>query len=162
MATKEQALAAARKRWGKDRAFIRENRRALSPAQRAERSDHVKRVGELIKASEAEQKLLAAAPSILLSKAEFYLAVNGDEPSNTEFRAAVADARKLADLKEDCGLLRKEHENLRSGIHVTRWEAGHVVSAGGFGFSSIDVHADTLDELVERIRGKSKSEAVTP
>jgi hypothetical protein len=152
-ATKATCLSAARKRWGK-RAFIRENKGSPSTAEREARDIKAAALKAEIAALDEKIKVLGNQWPRLLESAEFFLAVNGDEPSGSQFRAAVADARMAVDLIEIRAATRKQREELLSGAHRRKWDAGYVGSIGGLGdYLSIHSSADSLDELLDKIAG---------
>src|SRR5689334_6535277 len=113
MATAKQALAAARRKWGIKRAFVRENKRALTPTIRAERTEHHKalmlRVNELdaaIKASKFKWEQL-------LKAAEFCRDVQAQEPSLSELGERAAEARAFVDMHDERRALKDEAERMR-------------------------------------------------
>ena len=89
----------------------------------------------------------------LLEAGEFLLAVNGDEPSKSQFQEAVLKARKKVDLEDEIRALREEKRQKASGIHNLRYEAGCVQSFPGIGgISEVHAQADTLTDLLAKIR----------
>lgn len=153
-ATKESCLAAARRAFGRT-AFVRENRDAITPADRKLRqaraadlqAEHVSLVEQIKQIGEPWPKLLESV--------EFFLAVNGDEPSGEQLRTAAAFARKLVDMTERRAAIRKERDQLLAGVHRQKWEAGSVDSFPGIGgLTTIQASADTLSELLEKIQAK--------
>ena len=154
MASSKHALALARKKWGKT-AFVRENKRSLTATQRAELWAQIRAMRVRMKEIEAEQKALGHNWQTLLTASEFFLEVNGDEPSGTQFREAVAKARKWTDLGDELSSLRKEDDRLIGGMHRYRWEAGHIQTVASMQWASIGAHADSLSELIEKIEGRS-------
>lgn len=157
MASQKSALAAARRRWGKT-AYVREQKRALTKAQREQRQAHVRSLRQRIVEIDNALRGTDGSGLNLLTKAEFFLAVNGDEPSGTEFRAAVAECRRLQDLRDERSGLKEEQERLRSGCHSYRWEAGYIGGIGGgeFQYVAVQESADSLDELLAKIERRKE------
>lgn len=145
MATAKQALAAARRKWGK-RAFVRENKHAFTPSMREERQSHVKAI--MLRVAELDTAIKAAKHdwTALLKAAEFCRDVNAQEPSLSQLGEQATKAREYVDMTDERSGLRYEAERLRGGLHTYRWEAGY----GGV-FVSIHAQADTLDELIRKI-----------
>ncbi len=151
MATTKQALAAARRRWGK-RAFVRENKRALSPAIRTERHSDVKALNARVKELDKEIEDAKHDWSVLLKAAEFCRDVNAQEPSLSQLGIAASNARAHLDMVAERHLCREEGRRIASGLHVYRWDAGCIESVGPLGdVMSIRVQADTLIELLAKI-----------
>lgn len=161
MTTANQILAAARKKWGKT-AWVRENKRALSPAARAASIQEVQTINEQIAENEQQQKLVTFKQQQklvtfkwreLLAAAEFFIAVNGNEPSATEFKATVAAGRKLADLQDEMSALKSERSDKSSGLHSLRYEAGCYTTFPGLGtISENHCQSDTLSDLLAKVR----------
>lgn len=152
-ASRANCLAAARRKWGK-RAYVRENKNAMTPAERAAHHEKVAAARAERDRLEKERVASAVPAKQLLEKAEFFLAVNGDEPSGTEFRAAVAAARKHEDLCEQYIAARDEWMRIRGGGTIQKWDAGHVSVLPGLGDCvHCRAQADTLDELLAKIEG---------
>ena len=155
MTTANQILAAARKRWGKT-AWVRENPRALAPGERFKRNEQCKANSARIAELEQEQKANQFQWRTLLEAAEFLLAVNGDEPSKSQFQEVVLKARKRVDLEDEIRALREEKRQKASGIHNLRYEAGCVVNFPGLGgITEVHAQADTLTDLLAKVRSKN-------
>jgi hypothetical protein len=150
MATKQQALAAARRKWGK-RAFVRENKRAMTPSQREQHKAHVRSLKARLDELEVTLKANRFDWKRLLEAAEFCVAVNSQEPSFSELKDCSEQARVFQDLLYERKLVRDEWERIRYGGHTQRWDAGYVADAAGMQFVSIHAQADTLDELIRKI-----------
>ncbi len=149
-ASQASCLAAAQKKWGKN-VCIRENKRAITATERASRLETVKHLKEQIAVIDEQIKSLGEQWARLLDSAEFFLSVNGDEPSGSQFRAAVADARKLVDLKESRRAADSKKRELHGSTLAQRWDTIEHDS-----FCSI-VHAssDTLEGLLAKIESRN-------
>lgn len=161
MTTQKTALAAARRRWGK-RALVREDRRALSPALRQQRRDHVAAINLRIKEIGTELQSHGDTERRLLEAAEFFLSVNGDEPSGSQLRSAVELSRKMIDLVDERRAITEERDRIRWGCHSFRWQAGYVMDLIELG-SGVAIHesADTLDELIAKIEKRGAETVAT-
>lgn len=143
-------LAAAKKKWGKQ-VYIRENKRAITPAERASRLETIKYLKEEIAGLDEQIKSLGEQWTRLLESAEFFLSVNGDEPSGDQFRAAVADARKLVELKESRRAADSQRRELHGSTLAHRWDA---IESGSF-CSIVHASGDTLEELLQKIESRN-------
>lgn len=153
-ATEAACLAAARRRWGKH-AFIRKDQHAPTPAERDARIAKQRNFRTELDSLDAQVKQLGNRPN-LLEAAEFFLAVNGDEPSGKQFREAVAAARQAADLNDLRKATRAEWEAGRSGVYSYKWGAGYYLQGN---ISSTHVQSDTLEELLEKIEQTTGAKA---
>ncbi len=154
-ATKASCMAAARKKWGK-RAFVAENQSAVTVAERQSRQAKIRDLKAEIAILDEQIKGLGNQWPRLLEAAEFFLAVNGDEPSGCQFRVAVADARRAVEFVETRKAAKEQAEELRSSIVRHRWDAGYIGTINGLGsYAGIQASADSLDELLAQIESKS-------
>lgn len=156
MATAKQALAAARRKWGKH-AYVREHPRALPPAMREERRKHV---AELVVRDTELRDTISKEPYkwvSLIKAAEFCRDVNAQEPSLSQLGEEVTKARAFADMLAERVALKKEIEQLRCGLYFKRWSAGHIAGVGGVQFAHCEVEADTIAELLAKIEPEKQT-----
>jgi hypothetical protein len=158
MATKSQVLAAARRAWGK-KCQLAERRGALPKARREAL------VAE-IKALQAEKNALPrSAPTVaawrsLIDAARFVVDVNGDHPSISRLAAALAGSEAVRDAMDHRASLEAVIQRLRRlGPYAMRFYIYENESAAGLPMSLQHAEADTLGELLERIRVESEKEA---
>lgn len=147
-ATKPKALAAARRRWGKH-AFVREDRRAPSPAERERLTARSRELVARVQAIDAELKDLGAVLPPLIKAARFAVDVDGGAPSLEQLRPALERAERQVELNQERRDCRQEQDGL--ALHRRRWDAGTL----GPLFAHIHASADTLDELLAKIGGAS-------
>lgn len=151
-ASRAACQAAARRRWGK-RVVVREHANAMSPAAREAHHAKQKSKRQELDALDARAKAIGGGHWIkLLEAAEFFLAVNGDEPSGTLFKEAVAASRAAEDMNAERQAARANWESGRGIGLRKRWEVYSVQTVGNLAaFGHVHCEADTLDELLEKI-----------
>ena len=156
-ATKAKCLAAARRRWGK-RAFVGEEKGAPSIAKQEELRAKLAALKARKDEIDVELRKANGSPFLaLLVSAEFFLAVDGGEPSGTQLRNAVAEARRVTDLRDELRTLCRESDELRGAAYTYRWKAGYIGSIPGLGeCCHTHASADTLDELLARIESRER------
>lgn len=139
MTTKAQVLAAHRRCHGQ-LAFVREHKTALKPAQREERREHVRAIHSRL--AEIDREVKAA---------------------RGHWRKLLANSQRVTDLEDEATALRSEREQI-GAYYRRRWEACHVSSGVGLQFvtidyETIDYEADTLDELLAKVEGRTHQPA---
>ena len=155
MATAKQALAAARRRWGK-KAFVKENKTAMTAAQREQHQAHVKSLSEAIKGLDDQLKAQKLNWTEFLKAAEFCCDVDAQEPSLSQLKEAARAARLFVDTRQERDQLEEEKKRLRGQGSCKRWDAGYVGTIPGMGaYYGVECSADTLDELIEKIEPKA-------
>ena len=148
--TKTQILAAARRWWGKNvqlrehtnrpDAAAKEQIRQKLAGLRADRD----RLKEEIKAAGEDHKALVAA-------ARFAVDVDGDEPSWTQLREAVAKAERVAEAREELRAAEKAISNASSVLLCHRFELTQDQAVAGFPMRHHLADADTLEELAAKV-----------
>lgn len=151
MASKKQAIEAARLVWGK-RAIVRENPNADTKAEReaaaARRRDIVERRRQI----EVELRSCSWSLRALLSKARFVVDVNGGNPSIQQLEAELVKAERHQELSDEAVSLKQEMLELGHGTY--RWSAGY--EGRPMPCFCIEAQADTIEELIEKIEAKPK------
>jgi hypothetical protein len=156
MTTWDKCVAAAKRRWGK-KFRIEDCKRPSSVERRAAAlaiaSDANKRCHEL----REEQKAIGSRDELnktLREKARFVVDVDGDAPSIEQLEAALLKIERHATIDEEYFAAKREKTG---DEHYYRYKAGDVLG-GPFSMFCVLVEADTLDELLTKIRNYKKSE----
>lgn len=152
MTTKAQALAAARKRWGK-RAAIEENKNAATREEREAAFARSKEIVERRTTITTEQQACKWSIRDLMKQARFVVDVKGGNPSIDELEKVLTRAERWHELEDERLAIREEQQRLP--MHSYRWTAGHIGSP--IPHFVVEAQADTLDELMEKIEQKKRA-----
>lgn len=149
MTTKREVEALAKKLWGK-RARIEERAGAATKAQREAASRRAAEIG--VRRRQIESELAAAKWSLsnLLKQARFVVDVRGGNPSIDELEKELVKAEQHRELSDEAVALNQERTRLP--VNSYRWSAGHIGTY--IPAFCIEVEADTLDELAEKLNAK--------
>mgnify|MGYP007071601493 CR=1 FL=1 len=149
MATKTEALAAAKVRWGK-KACIEENKRAATKSEREAASARAIEIAALVRANLEQQGKSDAQWSIskLIHAARFVVDVQGGNPSIPTLEAELVKYERWKALEDERTTLKTERGTLP--LHSYRWSAGRIGSP--IPCFCVEVQADTLEELIEKIK----------
>ncbi len=150
MATMQQCMAEARIKWGKS-AHIEDRKRQTSPTTRAEAAQRREQLKQEIAGIYEVIKRLGNTTAALVKAGRFAVDVDGDEPSWSEFKHALERAEERARCDTRLAEATKEQREAASGIGAYRYAAGRVDHVG-LSIFCIEVHADTLVELLNKIR----------
>ena len=147
--TKASVLAAARKRWGKA-VQLEECKGALSPEQRAQVRARQKEIRDRLESIKAQRDALYPAWKDWAKVARFFFDVNGDEPSSSQLRAAVAAKEQEDDLAEEKKSLEAERSHNVTAGYRQRYRLLKI-HGSPFPHASVEAEADTLDELAAKV-----------
>jgi hypothetical protein len=149
--TKAKVLAAARKKWGTT-VQLRENKSALTPAEKEVLRASQKELLARKKAADEERKALGDVQAPLLAAARFALDVDGDEPAWTRLKQATERAQRAKELAEELADLGKQTDHNSGLLLRDRYELtqdDEVIP--GFPVRRVLARKDTLEELATEV-----------
>src|SRR5262249_46887555 len=147
--TKTQILVAARKRWGKN---VQLREYANRPDEAAKEQIRLKLAGLRADRDRLKEEIKAAGDvhMALVAAARFAVDVDGDEPSWTQLREAVARAERVAEVREELREVEKAVSNASGSLLCHRFELTQDRAIAGIPMRHHLADADTLEELAQK------------
>ena len=150
--TKTEVFRLAKAKFGNSIQII-ENKKALTEEEKTNTKAELKELQRQRDECKQERHTLGNARIALLQAARFVVDVDAAEPSLTQLRAAVVNAERVEELREQLIDLEKQIQ-LTSGLLLQyRWQISKIESMAGLGACCIVLlSADTLDFLSHRLQ----------
>ena len=162
MATMKQCVAAAREKWGR-KFSIETGRWVSSPEQRAAAQAAAQACRQQRDQLLEQQKQIGTPEQLqldLIEAAQFVVDVSGDAPSIPRLAEILKDVARHRQITARCADLQKAQSEHNGAASYFRYKAGTSKSIGGLGVVLrcylVNVSADTLEELLVKIRGERK------
>lgn len=154
MATKQQVMAAGRKKLGKQRFWFTDHKKPSSPRLRAEATANRKELQDELNRTKAIVDATPQRATIepLIDAARFVIDVQGDPTALAVLEQKLLAAEAARDALEDWRNAKAAFGDRKGGENYHRYEISTEVIRN---FAhSVDSSADTLDELLAAIKGQ--------